>query len=473
MRLDILWTFSYFAIGLAALRQARPYLTEADLEKKPQTHWQISLLTFAALGAGIFVSLHAFSTGAGAGIRTNGLVIGTVLAVILTIIRQFITMRENSRLVEELNLASSQLRDNTRVLEERVVERTRELEGQTNRLKLAAQIARDATVARDLENLLDRFTTLILEGFSLYHAGVYLLDQKGESLVLTASPTDAGRQMMAENHKLDLRQDHIVSRVFAAGETRIQRDAHPGHPFTDNPLLPNARSEMALPIRVENNTLGVLHVQSDQPGAFDENDIIAMQILADQLAIAIERTRLLQQLQESLKELQQAYGRVTLEGWKTLAESGLLSNTGYRFDNVRIQPINTIPEPGAEALKSGKPILSSQNGNDRSKQASAAIPIKLRGQSIGVVTVKLREGYDPNTVGTIEQAVERLAASLESARLFEEARARADREQAIARVTAGISSAAEFDAILRAAVEEIGRTLGDSEVSIKILEEPG
>ena len=149
---------------------------------------------------------------------------------------------------------------------------------------------------------------------------------------------------------------------------------------------------------------------------------------------------------------------------------------GYRFDNVRIQAIDTTPELGSEAMESGQMVVQNSNGDGRSGQVRAAIPVKLRGQSIGVVTIKLKEGYNSNTVNTIEQAVERLAASLESARLFEEARARADREQAIAQVTSAISSAGEFDLILRTAVEEIGKNLGDTEVSIQIVsdaDQPG
>ena len=121
-------------------------------------------------------------------------------------------------------------------------------------------------------------------------------------------------------------------------------------------------------------------------------------------------------------------------------------------------------------MQSGKPVVRQDDGNSLSRQAVAAFPVKLRGQSIGVITVRLKEGYNTNTISTLEQAVERLASSLESARLFEEARLRADREQAISQVTTAISSAPEFDAILRTTVEEIGRSLGTSEVSIQLTE---
>jgi GAF domain-containing protein len=178
------------------------------------------------------------------------------------------------------------------------------------------------------------------------------------------------------------------------------------------------------------------------------------------LAATIERARLLQKVEQNLRDLEQAYGYTTRESWKSIAESGLINNAGYRFDNVRIQPINEVPESGHEALQSGNTVV--QNG-------FVAIPIKLRGQPIGVVTLKLKEGHKKATINTIEQAVDRLAGSLESARLFEEARHRADRELAISQMTTAISSAPGYDDILRATVEQVGKSLGDSEVSIQII----
>ena len=370
--------------------------------------------------------------------------------------------------MEELHKQDIELRNTQSELEQRVADRTRELESQTLRLRVVAEIAKDSASARNVDELLQRGARLIHERFNFYQTGIFMLENTREYAVLVASPTEAGKQMIANGHRLRVGEVGIVGRVAATGEPRITLDTGMDAIHFNNPLLPRTRSEMALPLKVEKRTVGVLDIQSDQSQAFNEDDIAIMQTLTDQMAIAIERTRLLQQVEESLKELQQAYGLSTRESWKSLAESGLLSNSGYQFDNVRIQPINTPPELGTEAMQSGNMVLQNGYGTEWSKQTMAAIPVKLRGQSIGVVTVKLKEGYNSNTISTIEQAVERLAASLESARLFEEARSRADREQAIAHVTSSISSATDFDSILRTTVEEVGKSLGDSDVSIQI-----
>jgi GAF domain-containing protein len=211
--------------------------------------------------------------------------------------------------------------------------------------------------------------------------------------------------------------------------------------------------------------MGILDVHSDQPNAFSQDDITIMQTMADQIATAIERTRLLDEVERNLKELETAYGQYTSEGWQKLEASGRIRNIGYRYNNVNIEPIAAPSALGDEAMATANVVYSKnqKSGND------VAIPIKLRGKVIGVVTARLKEGHSQITVSALESASDRLAAALESARLYEDARARADREQAISQVTSRISAATEFDAILRTTVEEIGKSLGNSEVSVQII----
>jgi GAF domain-containing protein len=368
-----------------------------------------------------------------------------------------------------LQKSNQELDELRRALEQRVADRTKELQNQTLRLRASAEIARDAASSHNLNELLDRAVTLIQERFELYHTGIFLLDKNNEYAILTASPTPAGKQMIANNYRLRVGEMGIVGRVASTGEPRISLDTDSDTIHINNPLLPKTHSEMALPLKVENRMIGVLDVQSQQQRAFDENDIAIMQILADQLATAIERTRLLQQVEQNLSDLEQAYGQFTRESWKTLGEAGLLSKAGYRFDNVRIQPITEASTLGDKALQSGT-ILIDNVKDDSTTAHQVAIPIKLRGQTVGVVTANLKDGYDQTAISTLELAIERLALSLESARLYEETRLRADRERTIAQVTSSISSATEFDSILRTTVEEVGKSLGDAtEVSIQII----
>jgi GAF domain-containing protein/HAMP domain-containing protein len=364
---------------------------------------------------------------------------------------------EIGALAKAHNQMSSQLQDMIGKLEQRVADRTKDLESQTLRLRVAAEIARDAVSARNLDVLLTRATNLMISRFGFYHIGIFLLDNNKEYAVLVASPTEAGKKMIEANHRLRVGEVGIVGRVSATGEPRIALDRSADVSFFNNPYLPNTRSEMALPLKVENNMIGVLDVQSDQPHAFDEDDIAIMQVMSDQLATAIERTRLLQEVERNLRELENAYGQFTRDNWQRIVEG--TGSMGYRFDNIRLERITEA-------------IVHPNGGNmEMERERSVTIPIKLRGQTIGLVNLKLKEGYDRNTIAIVESAAERLASAMESARLYEEARLRADREQSISRVTTAISASAGYEQILQTTVKEIGNILGNTEVAIQILDE--
>jgi GAF domain-containing protein/HAMP domain-containing protein len=379
---------------------------------------------------------------------------------------------EIGALSQAYNQMASQLQEMIGKLEQRVADRTKDLESQTLRLRVAAEIARDAASARNLPELLTQTAELICNRFGFYHTGIFLLDNNKEYAALVASPTEAGKRMMENKHKLRVGEMGIVGRVAATGESRVTLNTGEDAVYFNNPYLPNTRSEMALALKVANKVIGVLDVQSDATQAFNEEDVAIMQVLADQLATAIERSRLLQEAERNLNELESAYGRITSENWKRLSTGGLTANKGYRFDNVRIEAITELPELAGTALRSGTLISSNGSAPGTDKEHKVAIPIKLRGQTIGVVSLKLKEGYDSNTISVIQSAVERLATAMESARLYEEARLRADREQSISRLTTAISATTEYDQILQTTIREIGNILNDTEVAIQILEEP-
>lgn len=200
------------------------------------------------------------------------------------------------------NQMTRQLQESITELEQRVVERTRDLRRRSIQLQVAAEVARDATSAQHLEDLLNRAVDLVRERFGFYHAGLFLLDKQEEYVVLRAATGEVGHQMLAQKHKLKMGAKSIVAYVTGSGRPRIADDIHIDMMHYKNPLLPQTRSEMALPLRVNNTVIGALDVQSQQRAAFNEDDINILQTMADQLAVAIEKTRLFEQIQATLEE---------------------------------------------------------------------------------------------------------------------------------------------------------------------------
>jgi GAF domain-containing protein/HAMP domain-containing protein len=377
---------------------------------------------------------------------------------------------EIGALAKSYNQMAAQLQEIIGRLEQRVNDRTQELENQTTRLRIAAEVVRDAASARGIDELLERSVHLIADRFNFRRTGIYLLDKNQEFCILVASSSEEGKNLIASSHSIRVGEAGVVGRVAATGEARISHATEAdGLLFSLSDSL-GIRSEVALPLTADRTVIGVLDIHSVEPNAFNEDDIAILQTLADQLATAIERTRLLQDVENSLKELEGAYGRYTREGWSQLISSVQTGFKGYRFDNVRLEPVSgDIPELEKTVLATGKTV--SVSGPSAYQQATVGIPVKLRGQTIGVISVKLKEEHGADTVSTIEQASERLASALESARLYEEARLRADREQSISQVATAISSSTSYEDILQTTVREIGTTLKNTEVSIQILDQ--
>jgi GAF domain-containing protein/HAMP domain-containing protein len=372
------------------------------------------------------------------------------------------------------NAMAQQLQEIIGTLEQRVASRTEDLERQALRLRVAAEVARDAASAQSLSELLDRSSRLIRDRFNLYHTGIFLLDENKEYAVLRASPTEAGKEMMANNHRLRIGEQGIVGRVAATGEPRIALDTGADSIYFSNPLLPSTHSEMALPLKSNEDIIGVLDVQSDQPEAFTRDDIAVMQVMADQLATAIGRTRLLQQVETNLLELERTYGEFTKQSWKA-AGAGEPQNVGYKFNNIRMEPFTEIPKEAKIAIEKGITVASEESGQKQDEGQLAAIPIRLRGQVIGVVNVRFQGRHTPQrTIAMIEQAADRLATALENARLIEETRQRAQRDSLISGFSNRVRATLDLEAVLKTAAQEIQQVfqLKEAEVRLGISKAP-
>jgi GAF domain-containing protein len=318
-------------------------------------------------------------------------------------------------------------------------------------------VARDIASAPSLDELLERASALIMERFKFDHTAIFLLDDKKEYAVLRASPTEAGGQLLANNHRLRVGEQGIVGKVAATGQAHIALDTGADAVYFNNPFLPNTRSEMALPLKTVTEVLGILDIQSNQPQAFRQEDIEIMQIMADQLAIGIERIRLLQQVETQLQEIERAYQSMTRQSWVSFV-SDKSRNAGYKFKGAQLQPIRTVTEPA----------VTNPAGKEPEDKKETKIPVQLRGQTIGFVDVRFQnESTHAEIVTIIEQIAERLALAMENARLLEDAQHRASKEQKISDITSKIGQSINLRNVLQTAVEQLGRAIPGSDVIIQ------
>jgi GAF domain-containing protein/HAMP domain-containing protein len=373
---------------------------------------------------------------------------------------------EIGALASSFNAMASELQSLVKTLEQKVEDRTQDLQKQASYLRLAAEVARDSANTNNLDELLDRAVQLIFDRFDFYHTGIFLLDERNEYAVLQASPTEAGREMLAHHHKLKVGQEGIVGNVSATGEPRIALDTGLDVTYFNNPLLPMTRSEMALPLKVNEQLLGVLDVQSELPEAFTQDDISTLQIMADQLAIAIQRVRLSQEQEFNLRQLEGAYQTFTLSSWRKFSqEKGF--KPGYRFDGVNMTALDIYPEGSQETLRKGKSVVLP--GDKETKNTTLAVPLKLRDQILGVISISFGEDtINPETINLAEEVASRFAVALENARLYTETQKQAERTRAVSEISNIITSSVNIENILRTAVQELGRINPDTEVTVRL-----
>ena len=172
-----------------------------------------------------------------------------------------------------------------------------------NLLAAAAEVSHNITQIMDIDELLPKTVDIICEAYNFYYAGVFLIDDAREFAVLQAGRGEAGRIMMENNHKLAVGGNSMIGACTALNEARISLDVDTEEVWYPNPVLPETRSEMALPLAIGDQVIGAVTVQSVESAAFSEEDITSLQAMADQLAIAIENTHQRRELEEAHAEL--------------------------------------------------------------------------------------------------------------------------------------------------------------------------
>ena len=247
------------------------------------------------------------------------------LAVVLSI-NTF--LRGLSDSLEKQKTLSTELEAESRSLETRVQQRTDELNMRITRMDAARRIGNEISAESAMDVLLNKAVNIIREEFSFYHAGLFLNDEKNEFAVLRAATGEAGADMLQRGHRLKIGEIGIVGYVTSKGESRITADVNQDPNHFKNPLLPDTASEIAVPLKIGERIIGALDVQSTRRNPFSPVDVEVLQIIADQLATAVDKARLLESFQLSLQELENSYRQSTQRSWQNFLHN---SRKSYGF----------------------------------------------------------------------------------------------------------------------------------------------
>jgi DNA-binding LacI/PurR family transcriptional regulator/GAF domain-containing protein len=393
----------------------------------------------------------------------------------------------------------------------------RQTERDALQLQTAAEVGRSVSSILDPDRLMQTVVDLVLERLDLYYAGLFLVDENGawtgepgRWAVLRAGTGQAGEQMLADGHRLEVGGLSMVGQCIARGKARIALDVGKEAARFDNPLLPYTRSELALPLVSRERPIGAMTIQSVEAGVFSTQDVAALQLMADQLANALETASLYAGTREALQRTQILYetSRVlssTLGQASTLRAilDGLARQAGCVYVALfGVDRRSSIFEPLGGSWRGDRDALPEWLGYPRSLDegelftevyASGTIrishgwddrvderhygelglerllrvvaPIRRRDETVGVVEV----GYDAAEAGTIDEQdtdwltafLDQAAVALENARLWAETRQALVDAERMYRASQVVAAAGGAEDLVNAVVEGFGADAAD------------
>ncbi len=317
-------------------------------------------------------------------------------------------------------------------LEKRVGERSEQL-------RVSTEVGRIASTILDPDTVIARVVELITQSFDYYYAAIFLVSENGRWAELKDATGSAGAILKTRHHRLQISNTSMVGAAITSHEAQVALDVGDAPVRFVNPLLPNTRSEIAIPLLMGDRVIGALDVQSTRGADFRQDDISTLQSMANQVAIAIENARLFKEMELALDELRQANRQNIVSAWSEKLKTGSLEHTTHSAFSL----------PDAETKE-------------------VAVRLNLRDENIGHILLETEGEWSQEDQVWVEAIATQVAISLENARLIEESQQSALRERLAASIIQKIWAANSIDGILQTAVRELGRALEVSEATIEL-----
>jgi GAF domain-containing protein/HAMP domain-containing protein len=440
--LFIKFLLTFFALILVTVLDVAPigyHQTVTALYKNPGSLNVLSNLQIQSIIAAVFSLLLGFGI---AVIITNSISqpIGQMIKAFRQVedgdLKQRLSISatdEVGELAVHFNQMVSKLEGLQTSLEKRVAERT-------DQLNATIEVGRVASSILNSDELIAKVVNLVTDRLNYYYAAIFIIDTSNRWAELKDATGIAGQTLKERGHRLELGGKSMVSNAITSRQARIAADVGSEPVRFDNPLLPDTRSEIALPLIAGGRVIGVLDVQSTLESAFSPSDIDTLQGMVNQVAIALENARLFQETQASLEELRSTHRMYVTDAWsETSREHG-----EYDF-------IATTDTP--ESKGAGSSII---------------VPLTLRDQVIGQLQLEGPQDWSTEERNLITAIASQASLALENARLLEESQQLAARERIASEILGKIWSSSDADIIMQTAIKELGRALHADETTIEL-----
>jgi GAF domain-containing protein len=318
----------------------------------------------------------------------------------------------------------------------------------------------------NVDDLLTELVELVKTRFGYYHAHVYLLDEVKENLMMIAGAGEAGQQMKAAGHSIPLNTPtSLVARVARNNEVLIVDNVQTQPDWLPNELLPETASEIAVPIVVDEQVVGVLDVQSAQTADFDEGDSTVLRSLANQVAVALRNAQIFAQTEAARATAEAVQARYLGEAWRSRQQAQQLAHyrrqDALELSQAEIEQLLQLAQEkeGVDIVPADKPAI--------------VAPIRLQNQVIGAMEFlesdpQRQRTYTEQELAFVQAIADQVAQTAENLRLFDETRQRASREQTVREVTDRLRASVNMEQLLQTATEALGERFGASHVKLRL-----
>jgi GAF domain-containing protein len=389
-------------------------------------------------------------------ISTLSLLMIEILIVISLnyLIPRFVTaLQQSQQLASELEISQT-------TLTQQIDERTERISKRSAQLEAITFIGRDVMSIQNLDQMLNEAVDLISDQLGYYFAGIYLTDEVNQYANLRAASSQGGHRLLISRYRVYIGETNFIGSVISRGTLRVRHYEEHEVEILETPELAETRSEIVLPLRARDQLIGALDIQSHEIEEFDEENIKMLQILADQLALSITNARLYQETQQSLESARRAYGQISQQAWTDLISRQQIIK---RYD-----PQEILSEDNGWSKKS---LQATQDGKMVIEDNMLAIPIKERGQVIGLIRAHKdseKELWTQEEINLINSLTDQLEVALESARLYKDTQLLAEQERLVGEITSQMRQSLDIESVLKTAVKEIRSALDIPKVTIRL-----
>jgi GAF domain-containing protein/HAMP domain-containing protein len=315
------------------------------------------------------------------------------------------------------------------------------VEDRTEQLRASNEVGRIASTILDPDTVVNKVVALITQSFGYYYVAIFIVTSSGRWAELKDASGSAGEILKARHHRLQVNSKSLVGAAISTHEPQVALDVGASAVRFNNPLLPNTRSEIAIPLMMGDRVIGALDVQSTREADFNPDNIATLQSMANQVAIAIENARIFKEMDQTLEELRLVNREYVVSAW-----SDKLKGSSFEY---------------------------STHASDAGESADAEIKevevgLNLRDEKIGQIRLETSGEWNQEDQAWVEALATQVAISLENARLIEESQQSALRERLSASIIQKLWASNSIDSILQTAVRELGHALEASEATIEL-----